>query len=62
VGIKVLSEEEAILKTLESDKKFRYALMDLLGFSEILDRITRLEEGQKRIIVLKCCGYCYELS
>jgi len=37
-------EKERILKTLEVDKEFRYALMGLLGFSEILDRITKLEE------------------
>ena len=37
-------EKERILRTLESDREFRYALMGLLGFREILDRITRLEE------------------
>ena len=37
-------EKERILKALEVDREFRYALMGLLGFKEILDRITRLEE------------------
>ena len=37
-------EKERLLKALEVDREFRYALMGLLGFREILDRITRLEE------------------
>jgi len=37
-------EKERILRALEEDREFRYALMGLLGFKEILDRITRLEE------------------
>ena len=42
-------EKERILKTLEEDREFRYALMGLLGFREILDRITRIEERQQRL-------------
>lgn len=37
-------ERERLLKAIEEDREFRYALMGLLGFREILDRITRLEE------------------
>jgi len=42
-------ERERILRALEEDREFRYALMGLLGFREILDRITRLEERQQRL-------------
>ena len=42
-------EKERILKTIERDREFRYALMGLLGFKEILDRITKLEEGHLRL-------------
>ena len=42
-------ERERILKTIEEDREFRYALMGLLGFREILDRITRLEEHFARL-------------
>jgi len=41
--------KNAILDLLEKDREFRYALMGLLGFKEILDRITRLEERQQRL-------------
>ena len=37
------------MKALEEDREFRYALMGLLGFKEILDRITRLEEWFKKL-------------
>jgi len=37
------------LKALEEDREFRYALMGLIGFKEILDRITSLEEGFKKL-------------
>ena len=40
---------EEILRLIESDKEFRYTLMGLLGFREILDRITRLEERQQKL-------------
>ncbi len=42
-------EKEKILRSLEEDREFRYALMGLLGFKEILDRITRIEEYQHRL-------------
>ncbi len=37
-------EKERFLRALEEDRSFRYAVMGLLGFKEILDRITRIEE------------------
>ncbi len=37
-------EKEKILRTIESDREFRYAMMGLLGYTEVLNRITRLEE------------------
>lgn len=40
---------EEIIRLIESDREFRYALMGLLGFREILDRITRIEERQLRL-------------
>ena len=42
-------EKARIIKALEEDKKFRYALMGLLGYKEILDRITKLEEKLARL-------------
>ncbi len=39
-----VEEKERILKMLETDKEFRYALMGLLGYREVLERITVLEE------------------
>ncbi len=41
--------KKELLKLVESDAEFRYALMGLLGFKEILDRITRIEERQQRL-------------
>ena len=41
-----IEEKKRFLKALEEDLEFRYAVMGLLGFKEILDRITRLEERQ----------------
>jgi len=40
-------EKERILRTLEVDREFRYALMGLLGFKEVLGRVTRIEERQQ---------------
>jgi len=37
-------DRERILKAIEENKEFRYALMGLLGYKEVLDRITSLEE------------------
>ena len=48
MGLSV-EEKEKILKALEEDREFRYALMGLLGFKEILERITRIEEIIARI-------------
>ena len=42
-------EKERLLRALEEDREFRYAVMGLLGFTEILNRITRLEEGYQRL-------------
>lgn len=42
-------EKDRILRALESDREFRYALMGLLGFSEILERFARLEERQQKL-------------
>ncbi len=42
-------EKKKIIEALEEDKEFRYTLMGLLGFIEILDRITRLEERYQKI-------------
>ena len=43
------SEKEKFLKTLEEDREFRYAVMGLLGFKELLERFTRLEERQSEL-------------
>lgn len=42
-------EKERILRAVEEDREFRYALMGLLGFREVLDRITVLEERLARV-------------
>ena len=42
-------EKERILRTIEADREFRYALMGLLGFEELLKRFARLEERQQRL-------------
>jgi len=36
-------ENERILRALEEDREFRYALIGLVGFKEILDRIVMFE-------------------
>ena len=41
--------KERLLKAVEEDRELRYALMGLLGFKEVLERIVKLEEGQQRI-------------
>ena len=43
-------EKERILKAIEEDRSFTYALMGLLGYSEVLERISRIEE---RIIAIE---------
>jgi len=49
--VETLSKEEKLklLKALEEDLEFRYAVAGLIGISEILRRLDRLEEGQKRL-------------
>ncbi|ABN70638.1 Protein of unknown function DUF1626 [Staphylothermus marinus F1] len=37
-------EKERILRAVEEDREFRYALMGLLGFKELLERFAKLEE------------------
>ncbi len=41
--------KKAMLDLIEEDVEFRYALMGLLGFREVLDRFSRLEERQQRL-------------
>jgi DNA repair exonuclease SbcCD ATPase subunit len=41
--------KEEFLELLEKDKEFRYAVAGYLGFSEILKRLDRLEEGQNKL-------------
>ncbi|BES82415.1 PD-(D/E)XK nuclease family protein [Pyrodictium abyssi] len=41
--------KRALLELVESDPELRYALMGLLGYREILERITRLEERFARL-------------
>jgi len=42
-------EKERLLRAVEEDREFRYALMGLLGMKELLERFTRLEEGQQKL-------------
>jgi len=42
-------EKERFLEALEKDREFRYAVMGLLGFKELLERFARLEERQQRL-------------
>jgi len=44
-----MEEKQKILNAIREDPMFRHALMGLLGFQEILDRITRIEERQQRL-------------
>ncbi|MCD6488507.1 MAG: DUF3782 domain-containing protein [Desulfurococcales archaeon] len=48
MGLSV-EEKERILKAIEEDRSFRYALMGLLGYREILDRFAKLEERQQKL-------------
>lgn len=43
-------EKKRFLKALEKDEEFRYAVGGLIGYKEILDRITSIEE---RIVKLE---------
>ncbi len=47
--IDVREVKKAILEQIEEDKEFRYTMMGMPGFKEILDRITRLEEDFKKL-------------
>ncbi len=51
------SLKEELLELLEKDKEFRYAVAGLLGYKEILERITSLEERvirlEERIVSLE---------
>ena len=40
---------EELLRLVEGDRELRYALMGLLGYREVLERITRLEERFARL-------------
>ncbi len=47
----LLSKEERLrlLKTLEEDAEFRYAVAGLIGLREVLDRLDRVEESIRRL-------------
>jgi len=42
-------EKRRFLDALEKDREFRYAVMGLLGFRELLERFSRLEERQQKL-------------
>ena len=42
-------EKQRVLRALEEDREFRYAVMGLLGYKEVLERFARLEERQQRL-------------
>ena len=42
-------ERKRILKALEEDEEFRYAVAGLIGVSEILKRLDRLEANQEKL-------------
>ncbi|MEM2997001.1 MAG: hypothetical protein QXK52_05775, partial [Candidatus Bathyarchaeia archaeon] len=46
-----LSREEKlkILKALEEDREFRYAVAGLIGVSDILERLDRIEENIEKL-------------
>ena len=44
-----IPEKKKFIKALQEDEEFRYAVAGILGYKEILDRITSLEEGQIRL-------------
>ncbi len=44
-----MEEKQRILKAIEENREFRYALMGLLGFKELLERFTRLEERLQKL-------------
>ncbi len=42
-------EKKRLLDALEKDREFRYAVMGLLGFRELLERFSKLEERQQKL-------------
>jgi len=42
-------EKKRILKALEEDEEFRYAVAGLIGVSEVLKRLDRLEANQEKL-------------
>ncbi len=42
-------EKKKILKALEEDAEFRYAIAGLIGYREILERFSKLEEGYQEL-------------
>jgi regulator of replication initiation timing len=42
-------EKKRVLKALEEDEEFRYAVAGLIGISEILKRLDRLEANQEKL-------------
>ncbi len=48
-GMKSTMLKKEILRLIEEDREFRYAVMGLLGMSELLERFSRLEERQQRL-------------
>jgi hypothetical protein len=50
MGLSLSNEEKKrLLKALEEDVEFRYAVMGLLGYREVLERITKIEERLTKI-------------
>jgi len=48
-GMETAVLKKQLLDLLEKDREFRYAVMGLLGMSELLERFTRLEERQQKL-------------
>lgn len=50
-SMETLSKEERIkfLKTLETDREFRYAIAGLIGIREILERLDKIEKSMERL-------------
>jgi len=49
VGASSTNLREEILKLLEEDREFRYAVAGLLGYREVLERLDRHEEELRRL-------------
>ncbi len=48
-GLPQHEEKRRLIKALEEDTEFRYAVMGLLGFREILDAIMEPRRDQRRL-------------